>query len=126
MRRLAVFAFVVLLAGASGCVTPSIPIPPPDPARMTFHLSVIDGVPVAEFTYPPDQNYHDGVVYLYNRNLGEGRIKYVNADDSIGPVQMTASENDEVVVTIETPDQTSSTCVRVREGTGQDANSCSF
>ena len=122
MRRLAIIA----LLGIAGCVTPSIPIPPPDPARMTFHLQVIDNVPVAEFTYPPEHNVHDGVVYLYNRNRGVGTIKDVNADDSIGPMSVEAAMDDEIVITVETADQTSATCVRVHEGTGQNANSCSF
>ena len=36
MKRLLAGLFVV---GLAGCVTPSIPIPPPDPAKMTFAVT---------------------------------------------------------------------------------------
>jgi hypothetical protein len=124
MRRLLLAALVI---GLAGCVTPSIPIPPPDPARMTFSVLLVDTVSTAQFSYPPDHNYHAGVAYVYDRTHGVGVIQNVNADDSIGPTQrFPAAVGDEVVISVQTIDQTESTCIRLRDGTGQDPNSCSF
>ena len=109
----------------AGCITPSIPIPPPDPAHMTFQVSIIDTVSTASFSYPPDANYHAGVVYIYNRDRGTGVIQNVNADNSIGPSpRFAAAIGEQIVVSVQTSQQTDSICIRMREGTGQDANSC--
>jgi hypothetical protein len=50
MRRAIVLSVLV------GCITPSIPIPPPDPAQMTFHLTGNVGTTTAVLTYPADNN----------------------------------------------------------------------
>lgn len=126
MRRLASIVAVGALALA-GCITPSIPIPPPDPARMTFSVSIVGTASTATFSYPPEHNYHGGVVYVYNRTQHGGVIKDVNADDSIGPTPaFAAAVGDDVVISVQTVDQTESTCVKLRDGTGQDPNSCAF
>jgi hypothetical protein len=116
MRRLV--ALTVLL-GLAGCVTPSIPIPPPDPAKMTFSVGTDQGVIVsASLTYPSTGSYHGGVVYVFNRSKGRGIIELVNADNSIGPTTpVVASENDQLVISIESDEQTVSTCVLLKEGT---------
>ena len=125
MRRLVIIA--VLGLGLAGCVTPSIPIPPPDPTRMTFAVTITDMTSTAVFSYPSDYNYHGGVAFVYNRTQGSGVIQNVAADDSIGPTQpFRAVVGDEVVVSVQTEQQTESTCVKLRDGTGQDANGCSF
>ncbi|MBA3453378.1 MAG: hypothetical protein H0T42_09835, partial [Deltaproteobacteria bacterium] len=71
MRRLLIL--VVLAAGtlgASGCVTPSIPIPPPDPTLMTFQLQGEVGNTFASFEYPAHPTLVDSVVFVYNRDKG--------------------------------------------------------
>ena len=66
MRPLLLISAIVF----AGCVTPSIPIPPPDPARMEFHLTGDVNNHAASFAYPPDVNYVAAVVFVYNRDLG--------------------------------------------------------
>ncbi|MBA3540715.1 MAG: hypothetical protein H0T79_13980, partial [Deltaproteobacteria bacterium] len=61
------------LLGVSGCITPSIPIPPPDPALMTFDVQTELGTAV--FAYGPEDNYADAVVFIYNRDKGVGIIE---------------------------------------------------
>ena len=116
MRRLALIAVL----GLAGCVTPSIPIPPPDPSLMTFTVTV-DGSGVitgASFQYPPTVSYVGGVAYVYNRSIGIGAIQAVNGDGSIGPTPVVAaSENDQMVISVENDEQTVSTCVLLRAGT---------
>jgi len=114
MRRVIVSLLAAALA--AGCITPSIPIPPPDPTEMMFHFTTVDMVSHATFTYPPDTNYCGGVSYLFDRELGSGVIHTVNSDCSVGPLEMAASPGDNVDVTIETNAQTASTCVVLQEG----------
>jgi hypothetical protein len=122
MRRL-VLVLVLVLVGlfgpGLGCVTPSIPIPPPDPAMMQFAVGV-DGEGVitsASLTYPPTESYKGGIAYVYNRSKGEGVIQDVRLDGSIGPTpHVRASGGDQLVVSVANDDQTVSTCILLREG----------
>lgn len=94
---------------------------------MTFHLTLVGADSTAQFSYPSQHNYHNGVAYVYNRTKGTGVIQNVNTDDSIGPTpSFPAVIGDEVVVSVQTVNQTESTCVKLRDGTGQDPNGCSF
>lgn len=119
MRRVLVIGLLGL--GFAGCVTPSIPIPPPDPARMTFDVTTdtMGVITSARFSYPAEDNYKGGVVYVYNRSTGEGIIKAVNGDGSIGPTQpLAATLNHQIQIAVENADQsqTVGTCVLLKEG----------
>jgi hypothetical protein len=119
MRRLATLLVLVGLSGLAGCVTPSIPIPPPEPALMTFSVTTDTGgvITSASLTYPPTESYRGGVAYVFNRTLGHGSIDLVNPDGSIGPTTpVAATAGNELVISIENDDQTVSTCVLLREG----------
>ena len=116
MRRLALIA----LLGLAGCVTPSIPIPPPDPSLMVFTVTrdTAGAITSASFEYPPTISYVGGVVYVYNRTTGHGIIETVKTNGMIGPTTpVGASENDQLVISVENDDQTVSTCVLLKEGT---------
>jgi hypothetical protein len=115
MRRLALIA----LLGALGCVTPSIPIPPPEPSLMTFTVTTDQNgtITSASLEYPPTVAYVGGVVYVYNRSIGKGIIETVHANGKIGPTTpVAASANDQLVISVENDDQTASTCVLLKEG----------
>jgi hypothetical protein len=101
----------------SGCVTPSIPIPPPDPAKMTFQFDGMGEQMGARFSYAPDVNYVDAIVFVYNRDRGVGVIENAHPDGSVGPTALlSAAIGDQVVVTFERDDQTVSKCIRLQEG----------
>ena len=115
MRRLALIA----LLGIAGCVTPSIPIPPPDPALMSFSVTTDQNgaITSASLTYPATVSYVGGVVYVYNRSIGQGIIETVKANGSIGPTTpVAASQGDQLVISVENDEQTVSTCVLLKEG----------
>jgi hypothetical protein len=117
--RLALIALATVL-GLAGCVTPSIPIPPPDPKLMVFTLTTdpMGTVTSASLEYPPTITYIGGVVYIYNRSIGQGIIEQVKPNGAIGPTTpVAASIGDQIVVSVENDDQTVSTCVLLREGT---------
>ena len=114
MRRLIT---ILVLAALGGCITPSIPIPPPDPAKMTFALTVEGPLSTATFSYPPDINYVDTVVYVFNRDRGVGVIEAAKADGSVGPTApLAAAVGEQINISFQREDQTVSTCVRLREG----------
>ncbi|MEO8550743.1 MAG: hypothetical protein ABI678_12245 [Kofleriaceae bacterium] len=124
MRRLALIAVGVL--GLGGCLTPSIPIPPPDPAEMDFAITLQDGVSTAAFTYPPDDNYKDSTYYVFNHDTGGGVFHVANPDGSIHALAIEATAGNQLVISIEGGAQTVSRCIVLREG-AQDPNTyCSF
>ncbi len=111
------------LLAVGGCVTPSIPIPPPSAELMTFRLSGPVGDTTAIFEYPQHPTLVDAVVYVYNRDKGVGIIEVARPDGSVGPTApVRAALGDQIVVSFQRDDQTASTCIRLREG-AQDPNS---
>jgi len=114
MRRLVLI--IGLGVATEGCVTPSIPIPPPDPAQMTFSVTA-GPESTASFSYPANVNYVDSVVFVFNRDRGMGIIEVAHPDGSVGPTAgVPATLGDQIAVTFQRDDQTVSTCVRLRQG----------
>jgi hypothetical protein len=110
-----------------GCITPSIPIPPPDPVLMTFMVMGDGANSTATFSYPANHNYVGSIVLVYNRDRGLGVIEATRPDGSVGPTQpVRAVIGDPIVVTFQREDLTVSTCVRLRNGTQSPADSCSL
>lgn len=124
MRRPLILAVLVVVA-LGGCLTPSIPIPPPDAGMMTFRLSGEPGMTGASFEYPPNINYVDAVVFVFNRDRGTGIIDTARADGSVGPTTpVAAALGEQIVVTFQREDQTVSTCIRLREGQQSSTDYC--
>jgi hypothetical protein len=122
MRRL---ISLLVLAALGGCITPSIPIPPPDPAKMTFSVMVVGENSSASFSYPPDINYIDSIVFVYNRDRQVGIIQAAQPDGSVGPTApVSAAIGDQIVVTFQRDDQTVATCIRLREGAQNPTDYC--
>lgn len=122
MRRLSIIALVLL---AGGCITPSIPIPPPDPELMNFAVTIENGASSARFSYPPTDIYRESVVFIYNRNLGKGVIEAAHPDGSVGPTApLEARLDDQIVVSFQREDQTVSTCIRLQDGPQSSTRYC--
>lgn len=127
MRRLVILSALGLavMVGLAGCITPSIPIPPPDPARMTFTLVGDPGNTTASFEYPPTDNYAGAIVFVFNRELGVGVIETARPDGSVGPTApVRADLGQQIVVSFQRDDQTVSQCVRLQEGPQSSTNYC--
>ncbi len=123
MRRLLVSIGLMIAFG--GCVTPSIPIPPPDPMRMTFTITGDVNNTFATFAYPAEINYENTIVFVYNRDKGVGIIENANPDGSVGPTApVRAALDDQMVISFQREDQTVSTCVRLREGAQSSTSYC--
>src|SRR3954464_3100732 len=76
---------LALVASASSCITPSIPIPPPDPARMAFTFTGDAGAKPPSFASPANINSVGSVVIIYDRAKGKGVIEDAHDDGSVGP-----------------------------------------
>lgn len=120
--RLALLLGLVVALGA--CITPSIPIPPPDPAMMQFSFTGDVNNTFATFHYPANVNYVDAIVIVYDRNKGKGVLQDTDADGSVTTDPLRVDLGDDVVVSFQRDDQTVSTCVRVREGAQSATDYC--
>jgi hypothetical protein len=124
MRRL---CSLFVLAVLGGCITPSIPIPPPDPGLMTFAIKLEGQDSTATFSYPASVNYVDSTVFVFNRDRGMGVIQQARSDGSVGPTApLGAAVGEQIVVSFQRVDQTASTCIRLREGAQSATNYCDF
>jgi hypothetical protein len=119
----------VLVAGfaVGGCITPSIPIPPPDPELMTFVVMGDGANTSATFAYPADHNYENSIVYVYNLDRGLGIIEAARPDGSVGPTRpVSAALREQIVVTFQHGDQSMSTCIRLRNGQQSATDYCNL
>jgi hypothetical protein len=127
MRSSVAIAGVLTGLLLGGCITPSIPIPPPDPVLMTFVVTGDGASTTATFSYPADHNYVGSLVFVYNRDRGLGIIEATRPDGSVGPTQpVRAALGEQIAVTFQRDDLTVSTCVRLRNGTQSSTDYCSL
>lgn len=123
-RRLALLVLAALLWVAPSCITPSIPIPPPEPSEMRVPIDVQAGT--ATFSYGPEVNFGGALVYVYNRTREVGVIARARPDGSVGPTQpFPAGDGDNVNVTFQTGDDSVSTCVVITTASAVPSNFCS-
>jgi hypothetical protein len=114
MRRVLISLVVACLAG---CITPSIPIPPPDPELMLFEVTGDGPASTATFEYPANINYENSILYIYNRDRGVGIIEATRPDGSVGPTRpVSAGLGNEIIVSFQREDLAVSTCIRLRNG----------
>jgi hypothetical protein len=65
------------------------------------------------------------VVYVFNRDAGEGVITVAGPDGRVSPTApFPAQEGDEVVISFELANQLASTCVRLRDGPSSSGLKC--
>lgn len=115
VRRSLTALAAALVLGA--CVTPSIPIPPPEAELMTFAVDVSAGA--ATFAYDPEPNFADAVVYVYNRDRGTGIITTARSDGSVGPTApFPAAFGENISITFETDEAIVGNCVQIRDDGG--------
>jgi hypothetical protein len=121
MRRLVLCLAIAGLVG--GCITPSIPIPPPEPELMQFD---VDGATSsATFTYPANINYENSILYLYNRDQGVGIIEATRPDGSVGPTRpLSAALGNQIIVAFQRDELSVSTCIRLRDGAQSPFDRC--
>lgn len=79
----------------------------------------------ATFQFDPDPSYGGAVVYVFNRDVGEGIITTADIDGSVSQTPpFPAVEGDEIVITFELETQIGSTCVTIRDGRSNSGLEC--
>lgn len=81
MRKAIVFiGIVTMLVG--GCVTPLIPLPPPEPARMSLTIQT-GPYTQAYFNYDAHPSLAGAFFFVFNRSTGKGVIQQAAMDGSL-------------------------------------------
>lgn len=79
----------------------------------------------ARFSYQRDSSYAGAIVYVFNRDAGEGVITTADSEGAVAPTEpFPATEGDEVVVTFELEAQLASTCVVIADGPSSSGREC--
>ena len=89
-------------------------------------LSEVDlDLGTAQFSYQATGSYAGAIVYVFNRNVGEGVITTADERGAVAPTEpFPAREDDEIVISFELESQLVSTCVRLRDGPSSSALEC--
>lgn len=104
-----------LAVALAACVTPSVPIPPPEAQKISFDVDLEAGA--ARFQYAPHPDFSLATVYVLNRTQGVGVISTAQVDGSVAPTEpFAAALDDEVVVSFEKEGEIGSICVRLQPG----------
>jgi hypothetical protein len=112
-----------LVVGLAACVTPSVPIPPPEAQKISFEVDI--GAGAARFQYAPHPDFALATVYVLNRTQGVGVITTAQVDGSVAPTEpFAAALDDEVVVSFEKEGAIGSICVRLQPGQSGPALQC--
>jgi hypothetical protein len=116
-------ASALALAVVAGCVTPSVPVPPPEAESITFALDADAGT--VQFSYGPSPDFPGAIVYVFNRDRGVGVITTAEDDGSVAPTDpFAATAGDDILVTFDLDFQLTSICVEVADGPSSPAREC--
>lgn len=118
------FTLLVALAVAHvACGSPSVPIPPPSPEKVSFALDEDSGS--ATFSYGSDPSFGGAIVSIFNREVGEGIITTAESDGTVSETApFPAILGDEIVITFDTGADLSSTCVTIANGQSNSGLEC--
>ncbi len=92
---------------------------------MVFAVEAGNGT--ATFSYDPQPRFSNAVIYVFNRDRGEGIITTARADGGVGPTKpFAAVVGEDLLITFETDEQILSRCITLTEGRSSSAFECSL
>ena len=92
---------------------------------MVFEVNDEDGL--ATFSFDPQPRFGGAVVFIFNRDRGEGIITTARADGAVGPTEPFAADvGEDLLITFETEDQVLSRCITLADGRSSSAFECSL
>ena len=120
--RRSILLGLVALAGA--CVTPTIPLPPPEPEAVSFELDTMTGQ--ASFSYTiPRPEYGGARVFVEDETQGVGVIVTANPDGTVSPTpRFLAFDGDRVQITFKLGEDSAGICLILHPGPSSPANYC--
>jgi hypothetical protein len=102
-----------LLSGA--CITPSLPVPPPEPAFLSFAVDAVNGQ--ARFHADALPDWSGAKVSVFDESTGHGVIVVANPDGSVSETPpFAAHDGDRVTVVYEIHDQSAGRCLILHDG----------
>jgi hypothetical protein len=109
IRRKILVAAAALLAIAA-CNTPSVPIPPPNLAAISFAAPATGQ---AVMSGKPEPRHDNAVFFVINRTTGDGVITTAAADGSFTTTPFAGNMNDTMELSYQTPagDRSENVCV---------------
>jgi hypothetical protein len=106
---------ICLVLSASACLTPSLPVPPPDPGLLAFHVDAVSGMATVHAASIPD--WANAKVSVYDEHTGRGVITTANPDGSVAETApFPAADGDRILVEYETSDQSAGRCLILHDG----------
>jgi hypothetical protein len=114
--------FVLAQLGV-GCVTPSVPVPPPEPGVVSFSLDASAGTCVVQAALGAD--WAGGWVVVLADRSGDGDARRVGADGQFTSKPFLAVDGDRVDLEFQTADgQRQGLCLIVHAGPASEMDVC--
>jgi hypothetical protein len=115
---------LVLAALLAGCVAPSVPVPPPEPANMSFALDTSSGT--ATYTGGLGADWSNSWVSVFDDTTGKGVLDRSDATGHVGPTEpWRANDGDHVRIVFERDDgEQAGLCLILRGGPSSSGNRC--
>jgi hypothetical protein len=129
VKRFVVAAMLVsaaVAASATGCFVPSVPVPPPDPAGMSFALTAEQGT--ATYQANLGVNWPNTKVIVFDEQTGEGVVATSDGTGRVGPTQpFRANDGDTVQIEFRRDDgEEAGVCLILHDGPSNSNNECGF
>ncbi len=92
---------------------------------MVFETEVDDGF--ATFSYDAQSRFSGAIVYVFNRDLGEGIITTADGNGGVpATMPFPAAVGDDLIITFETEDQLTGRCITMTQGRSGSQFECSL
>jgi hypothetical protein len=113
MRRAPIV--LLLLVALGGCVTPSFPVPPPEPEAIVFSLDPVAGM--ATFRADPEPEWAFARVTITDTTSGYGVIVPAEANGEVLETPpFRAEDGDLILIEYELDDQAGGLCLILHDG----------
>ena len=120
-RRLILLGLVAL---AGACITPTIPLPPPEPEGVSFGLDTMTNTATFSYTIPTGV-FGGARVFVEDETQGDGTITTANPDGTVDPVSWSpAFDGDRVQITFKLGEDSAGICLILHPGPSSPANYC--
>jgi hypothetical protein len=127
VKRLARTLVIVAaaLSFGAGCFAPSVPVPPPEPANMSFAIDTTTGT--ATYTANLGGDWARSWVTVFDDTTGKGVLDMSDDAGHVGPTQpWRANDGDRVRIVFQREDgEQSGVCLILRGGPSSASNRCS-
>jgi hypothetical protein len=114
----------VYLLFVGGCVTPSVPLPPPDLQALTFTAAAAPGL--VQVIGKPSERHSDARFYIYDYGTGDGVITRAAHDGTFTSMPFAGNDLDTVQIYFDTPsgERSQEACTTLQRDVGLISTRC--